>query len=122
MPKKSTKTETRAAAVPSAPEQSTTSDDKPEVKKSGAARYFKTRVHGLRFVTDPGKGQVIEDVKYFRFTPYLEEYQGDMVKFGYAEVTDPKLAERIANDPNCQEINKSKYDDGTGKDATPTSY
>lgn len=86
-----------------------------EKKTSGKTTCFRSQVAGLAFWKD--------GAEVARFVPYYEKYQGDRVKVGYLEVSDPEIAELVEADANAEKISKKDFDKATtGKDAELAGY
>lgn len=84
-----------------APAPAPSAAPKPTESKS-KERYFKSHLAGLAF--RDGEDEVA------RFVPHYETYQGDRIKVGYLAVTDAKVAKRVDEDPNTEEISKKDYE------------
>ena len=95
-------------ASPSATDQS-----KPKTSKGMS--YFKSRAHGLSFVTnvDRDDSDPTTAVETVRFQPFYEMREGDEVKVGYLATDDPKLIKRLQADGGVEEIDKDEYEKAT---------
>lgn len=86
-------------------------DAKRAARKQVGAKYYKSSIHGL----------AIADGNAFvapaRFVAYQERYQGDLVKIGYLETSDPAIQDILADDPNVEAITAAEFKKATGADA-----
>ena len=104
---------TPTPSVPPAPPVHTDQNKKPAAK--AGAKYFKSSVSGLAFMDKDGQ-TVLE-----RFSPYAETYQGETVRRGYLETSDPRVIKMATEDHTVEEVSKSDYDKML-KGATPLGY
>lgn len=111
-------------STPAAPKQ----DEKPKEtqsqppKEKSTKKYFKSNISGLAFQvadSDPENPVAPEVV---RFVPYYERYQGDRVKVGYLATDDKRVLDRLAADPNVEEISAKDYKEATGDKSEPAGY
>jgi hypothetical protein len=98
-------------ATNSAPIKEEVKPEVAEVKETKASkvRYFRNREFaGLKIVLN---AQVDDPtmVEFVKFTPVMEKYQGDAVKVGYLQTSDPVVIARCEADVYCEEIEEKEF-------------
>lgn len=87
------------------------------VEKKATKRFYKNeKIAGLSVIWQhpkDGATATPEDYKYVRFTPYYDTYKGDRVMVGYLETDNKKVADILATDSSCIEIDAKEYEKAT---------
>lgn len=86
---------------------------KVEVKEEGSkAKFYRSRLSGLKVVVND---QVADPtlVEYVRFTGVKEKFQGDTILVGYLKTSNKVAIEKLAGDPNVEEISAKEWKEST---------
>lgn len=73
-----------------------------------AKKYYKSQISGLTVILGSPKNGEVEPEKV-RFSPFEEKEDGERIKVGYLATDDERAHERLAEDPNVEEIDKDEY-------------
>lgn len=109
-------------STPVAPKQDEKPEQKTQAQPKSSKKYFRSTIAGLGFQvaeSDPANPVAPEVV---RFVPYYERFQGDRVKVGYLATSDDRVLDRLAEDPNVEEISAKDFKEATGDKSEPAGY
>lgn len=83
--------------------------------------YYRSKLSGLSVIVG-GATSDNPEPQYVRFNAFLEKEAGDPIKVGYLATDNEIAIERLAQDPNVEEIDQSEYKkctDDTSAKVTP---
>lgn len=83
-------------------------------QKDVSPKYYRSRLSGLSVVV--GEVDPIHPAEHpqtERFVPYVEKFEGEKVYVGYLKTTNSVAQEKLANDPNVEEIDKDEFEKAT---------